>query len=98
MLKIYYHKQLGGWQKPTIIPFQNLSIHPAARVLHYAVQCVSPETSPASSHAGLPNTQHVSVLIAREFDIPVTEEKVIMSEVLGTCAHRGHSAFESLQA
>ncbi|XP_074041796.1 branched chain amino acid transaminase isoform X2 [Leptinotarsa decemlineata] len=38
MLKIFYHKQLGGWQKPVIVPFQNLSIHPAARVLHYAIQ------------------------------------------------------------
>ncbi|KAM3968095.1 branched chain amino acid transaminase [Aphomia sociella] len=38
MLKIQYHKELGGWQKPEITPFENLSIHPAAKALHYAVQ------------------------------------------------------------
>lgn len=38
MLKIFYHKSLGGWQKPEITPFENLVIHPAAKVLHYAVE------------------------------------------------------------
>ncbi|XP_063374839.1 branched-chain-amino-acid aminotransferase [Cydia amplana] len=38
MLKINYQVQLGGWQKPDIIPFENLSIHPAAKALHYAIQ------------------------------------------------------------
>lgn len=38
MLKILYHKSLGGWQKPEITPFENLVIHPAAKVLHYAVE------------------------------------------------------------
>ncbi|KPJ16861.1 Branched-chain-amino-acid aminotransferase, cytosolic [Papilio machaon] len=38
MLKIQYHKQLGGWQKPEITPFEPLSIHPAAKALHYAIQ------------------------------------------------------------
>lgn len=38
MLKINYQVQLGGWQKPEIIPFENLSIHPAAKALHYAIQ------------------------------------------------------------
>lgn len=38
MLKINYFKQLGGWQKPEIMPFENLSIHPAAKALHYAIQ------------------------------------------------------------
>ncbi|XP_053600486.1 branched-chain-amino-acid aminotransferase, cytosolic [Plodia interpunctella] len=38
MLKIQYHKHLGGWQKPEIMPFENLSIHPAAKALHYAIQ------------------------------------------------------------
>ncbi|KAF7282634.1 hypothetical protein GWI33_002232 [Rhynchophorus ferrugineus] len=38
MLKIFYHRKLGGWQKPVIIPFENLSLHPAAKVLHYAVE------------------------------------------------------------
>ncbi|CAH2268183.1 jg8190 [Pararge aegeria aegeria] len=38
MLKIHYHKQLGGWQKPEIIPFEHLTIHPAAKALHYAIQ------------------------------------------------------------
>ncbi|XP_060800699.1 branched-chain-amino-acid aminotransferase, cytosolic isoform X2 [Amyelois transitella] len=38
MLTIQYHKELGGWQKPEITPFENLSLHPAAKALHYAVQ------------------------------------------------------------
>ncbi|XP_038213500.1 branched-chain-amino-acid aminotransferase, cytosolic [Zerene cesonia] len=38
MLKINYHKELGGWQKPEITPFEYLTIHPAAKALHYAVQ------------------------------------------------------------
>ncbi|XP_050294258.1 branched-chain-amino-acid aminotransferase, cytosolic [Anthonomus grandis grandis] len=38
MLKVFYHKKLGGWQKPVIIPFENISLHPAAKVLHYAVE------------------------------------------------------------
>lgn len=38
MLKVNYQKQLGGWQKPEIIPMENLSIHPAAKALHYAIQ------------------------------------------------------------
>ncbi|KAJ8392333.1 hypothetical protein AAFF_G00076970 [Aldrovandia affinis] len=28
----------GGWQKPHIGPFRNLSIHPACSALHYAIQ------------------------------------------------------------
>lgn len=44
MLKVFYHKQLGGWQKPVIIPFENISLHPAAKVLHYAIE-VSPLTN-----------------------------------------------------
>ncbi|KAB0800491.1 hypothetical protein PPYR_06231 [Photinus pyralis] len=38
MLKIFYHEALGGWQKPAIIPFENISLHPAAKVLHYAIE------------------------------------------------------------
>ncbi|KAL1505297.1 hypothetical protein ABEB36_004892 [Hypothenemus hampei] len=38
MLKIFYHSKLGGWQRPVIIPFENISLHPAAKVLHYAVE------------------------------------------------------------
>lgn len=38
MFKVLYHKTLGGWQKPVIIPFENISLHPAAKVLHYAVE------------------------------------------------------------
>ena len=38
MLKVYWHKSLGGWQKPEITPMENLVIHPAAKVLHYAVE------------------------------------------------------------
>lgn len=28
----------SGWEKPHIKPFENLPIHPAASVLHYAVE------------------------------------------------------------
>lgn len=38
MLKVSFDKQLGGWQKPEITPFGNLTIHPAAKSLHYAIQ------------------------------------------------------------
>ncbi|XP_077294097.1 branched chain amino acid transaminase [Arctopsyche grandis] len=38
MLKIFFYKQLGGWQTPEIIPFENLVLHPAAKVLHYAIE------------------------------------------------------------
>lgn len=38
MFKATYHKRLGGWQKPEILPLENLVIHPAAKVLHYAVE------------------------------------------------------------
>lgn len=38
MLKVFYHQALGGWQKPEIIPFENITLHPAAKGLHYAIQ------------------------------------------------------------
>lgn len=38
MMKAFYHEALGGWQKPEIIPFENISLHPAAKVLHYAIE------------------------------------------------------------
>lgn len=37
MLSIKY-KEKSGWNSPTISPFKNLEIHPAAKVLHYAVE------------------------------------------------------------
>lgn len=38
MLKVFWHRSLGGWQKPEITPMENLVLHPAAKVLHYAVE------------------------------------------------------------
>lgn len=38
MLKIFYHRALGGWQKPMVVPFENISLHPASKVLHYAIE------------------------------------------------------------
>lgn len=38
MLRIAYHRRLGGWQKPEITPMENLNLHPAAKVFHYAVE------------------------------------------------------------
>lgn len=38
MVKIHYYKTLGGWQKPQIMPIENLTLHPAAKVLHYAIE------------------------------------------------------------
>lgn len=29
----------NGWHAPKIVPYQNLSISPAAMVLHYAIEC-----------------------------------------------------------
>lgn len=41
MLKVFWHRSLGGWQKPEITPLENLVMHPAAKVLHYAVEVSS---------------------------------------------------------
>ncbi|XP_014293190.1 branched-chain-amino-acid aminotransferase [Halyomorpha halys] len=38
MLKIEYHVRAGGWQAPIICPMEYISLHPAAKVLHYAVE------------------------------------------------------------
>ncbi|OXU22053.1 hypothetical protein TSAR_002560 [Trichomalopsis sarcophagae] len=38
MLKVFYYEALGGWQMPEITPFENLVLHPAAKVLHYAIE------------------------------------------------------------
>lgn len=38
MLKIKYNRRLGGWQAPEIKPMENLSLHPAAKVFHYAIE------------------------------------------------------------
>ncbi|XP_063705410.1 branched-chain-amino-acid aminotransferase [Culicoides brevitarsis] len=38
MMKIAYHKRLGGWQAPEIVPFGNIVLHPAAKVFHYALE------------------------------------------------------------
>ncbi|XP_018322498.1 branched-chain-amino-acid aminotransferase, cytosolic [Agrilus planipennis] len=38
MFKVSYHKDLGGWQKPHVGPFENIELHPAAKVLHYAIE------------------------------------------------------------
>lgn len=38
MLKVLYHEALGGWQMPEITPLENLVLHPAAKVLHYAIE------------------------------------------------------------
>ncbi|XP_046835952.1 branched-chain-amino-acid aminotransferase, cytosolic [Vespa crabro] len=38
MLKIFFYETLGGWQAPEITPFENLVLHPAAKVLHYAIE------------------------------------------------------------
>lgn len=57
MLKIYYHKSLGGWQKPEITPLENLVMHPAAKVLHYAVEVSRPR-----------NLQRDHTRVARDLD------------------------------
>jgi len=38
MLRIEYHRRLGGWQAPTITPLESLVLHPAAKVFHYALE------------------------------------------------------------
>jgi branched-chain amino acid aminotransferase len=32
------HSNENGWEKPVIEPMKDLSIHPAAKVLHYATE------------------------------------------------------------
>lgn len=38
MLKIHYYEGMNGWQAPEIMPFENIVLHPAAKVLHYAME------------------------------------------------------------
>nr|CAD7603597.1 unnamed protein product [Timema genevievae] len=38
MLKIHYYENMGGWQRPEIVPMESIVLHPAAKVLHYAVE------------------------------------------------------------
>lgn len=38
IFKVSYHKNRGGWQVPKIIPFEDIVLHPASKVFHYAVQ------------------------------------------------------------
>jgi hypothetical protein len=38
MMRVEFNKAKGGWQTPEIMPFQNISLHPAAKVFHYAVE------------------------------------------------------------
>ncbi|KAF4524679.1 hypothetical protein B566_EDAN009523 [Ephemera danica] len=38
MMKVEFNKVQGGWQTPKIVPFENISLHPAAKVFHYAVE------------------------------------------------------------
>ncbi|XP_067214671.1 branched-chain-amino-acid aminotransferase, cytosolic isoform X2 [Linepithema humile] len=38
MLKINYYEGINGWQTPEIMAFENIVLHPAAKVLHYAVE------------------------------------------------------------
>lgn len=38
MMKVFWHKSLDGWQKPEITPIESIVLHPAAKVLHYAVE------------------------------------------------------------
>ena len=49
MLKIAYHRRLGGWQTPEIVPLENLVLHPAAKVFHYAVEVRQITCAPVSS-------------------------------------------------
>lgn len=38
MLKIHYYESMNGWQTPEIMPFGNITLHPAAKVFHYAIE------------------------------------------------------------
>jgi hypothetical protein len=39
MLQVHFNKDMGGWQSPTILPFQELKLSPASAALHYG-KCV----------------------------------------------------------
>lgn len=41
MMQVEFNKAKGGWQTPEIMPFQNISLHPAAKVFHYAVEVMA---------------------------------------------------------
>ncbi|XP_072158476.1 branched-chain-amino-acid aminotransferase, cytosolic isoform X1 [Bemisia tabaci] len=38
MLRVEYDVDKGGWQSPLIVPLEPLTLHPAAKGLHYALQ------------------------------------------------------------
>ncbi|KAK6637689.1 hypothetical protein RUM44_008111 [Polyplax serrata] len=38
MCKIEFENRVNGWKKPKILPLENISLHPAAKVLHYAIE------------------------------------------------------------
>jgi hypothetical protein len=60
MFKVAYHKRLGGWQAPEIMPLENLVLHPAAKVLHYAVEVNVPLSfSKATAQYNTENFCHV---------------------------------------
>lgn len=40
-----YDGERGGWQQPEITKMENISLHPAARVLHYATTVSLPTLS-----------------------------------------------------
>mmetsp|Transcript_23939 Transcript_23939/g.51693 ORF Transcript_23939/g.51693 Transcript_23939/m.51693 type:complete len:398 (-) Transcript_23939:3066-4259(-) len=39
MLQVHYNREMGGWQAPAIVPFQDLKLNPAAAALHYGLEC-----------------------------------------------------------
>lgn len=39
MFQQVQHTADGGWERPKIVPFGPLQLHPAAQVLHYGTCC-----------------------------------------------------------
>lgn len=86
MLKIAYHRRLGGWQVPEIMPMENLVLHPAAKVFHYAVEVsfISFQPNDCPTSICSQNTAHLSAVAelndANSDTTDVTEHCVVISK------------------
>ncbi|VVC40579.1 Hypothetical protein CINCED_3A000202 [Cinara cedri] len=86
MLKISYDKHAGGWQKPYITPMEHLSLHPAAKVLHYATEVFEGMKAYRSVHGHMNlfrpelNLKRLNVS-AKRIGLPEIEPEVLLSGI-----------------
>lgn len=54
MLEIEYLGSCGGWQKPRIVPFHDIILHPAAKIFHYCIEVSGKKNSVESIVSVMP--------------------------------------------